>query len=124
LGSSFVSAAGFLFVSAIAALREIRANLELLGKLSGELANQNINFYALDITQERIKEFFAAAKLRSPQLGDYVQRQAREQFGYTPPAVQINFADRPGLAPPKQIITPKGMPDPLLLEADSSTSGY
>jgi hypothetical protein len=37
----------------VAALREIRANLEMLGKLLGELANANINFYAIDITEAR-----------------------------------------------------------------------
>jgi hypothetical protein len=81
-------------IAAIAALREIRANLELQGKLSGELANQNINFYAIDITESRIREFFDAAKLRAPQLGSFVRDQAIEQFGQELPKLQINFVSR------------------------------
>ena len=66
-----------------------------------------INFYAIDITESRIKEFFDAAKFKVPQLSNYVKEQVTEHFGYTPPKVQINFVGRPGLSMGKQFITGK-----------------
>jgi hypothetical protein len=93
-------------IAAIAALREIRANFELQGKLSGEISSQNINFYMMDITESRIEEFIDAAAKRGPQVGQFLRDRALRRFGHTAPNIQINF-----VSPPKR--NPDGT---LLLE--------
>ena len=78
-------------IAAVAALREIRANLELQGKLSGEISSQNINFFNIDLTENRIQEFLDAAALRGPQVGQFVRDQAMKRFGTTLPSIAVHF---------------------------------
>jgi hypothetical protein len=98
-------------IAAIAALREIRANFELQGKLSGEISSQNINFYMMDITESRIEEFVDAVAKRGPQVGQLLRDRALKTFGHAAPNIQINFVPRP-----------KRNPDgTLVLEAQNMT---
>jgi hypothetical protein len=78
-------------IPAVAALREVRACLEQIGKLSGELSLQNINFFNIDLTENRIQEFLDAAALRGPQVGQFVRDQALKRFGQAVPNIQISF---------------------------------
>ena len=97
-------------VAAIAALREIRSNLELQGKLSGEISSQNINFYLMEITESRIQEFLDAAAKRGPQVGQFIRDQVNKRFGCAAPNISVHF-----------VPAPKRNPDgTLLLEASST----
>lgn len=84
-------------IAAVAALREIRVNLEMLGKLSGELSSQNINFFNIDLTENRIREFIDAAAERGPQVGKLLRDEGLKRFGQTTPNIQINFVPPPKL---------------------------
>jgi hypothetical protein len=101
-------------IAAIAALREIRANFELQGKLSGEISSQNINFYMMDITESRIEEFVDAVAKRGPQVGQLLRDRALKTFGHAAPNIQINFVPAPKRNPDGT----RALPDsPPLLEA-------
>jgi hypothetical protein len=93
------------WLSAIAGLREVRCGLELIGKLSGEIASANINFFNIDITQERALEFLLAAEQKGPHLIEYMRRQFGQRFGMPPPATVIEFLSPPGEGAGKTIIT-------------------
>jgi hypothetical protein len=82
-------------IAAVSALREIRANLELMGKLSGELFSANVNFFAMELTKERISDFIEAAASRPPDVGQFVRDQAMKRFGAVAPAISINFVSPP-----------------------------
>lgn len=69
----------------------MRSCVELLGKLSGELSSQNINFFNIDLTENRIEEFLDAAKLRGPQVGDFVREQVVKRFGNPVPNLTVQF---------------------------------
>jgi hypothetical protein len=81
------------WIAATAALREVRCCIELLAKLSGELASANVNFMSIDITHERALEFLIACETRGPQLTDYVTKQVAKRFGFNPPEVHVHFLE-------------------------------
>jgi hypothetical protein len=103
---------GGQLIAAASAPREVRSCIELLGKLSGELSLANVNFFAMELTKERIADFIEAAALRPPDVGQFVRGQAMKWFGAAAPAISINF-----VSPPKR--NPGGT---LMLEAGNSTS--
>jgi hypothetical protein len=82
-------------VPAIGALREIRANLEQLGKLSGELQSQNINFFNVEFTEERIKEMVQAAAARGPHVANYLRDQVQVRIGGRPTTLHVHFVKPP-----------------------------
>jgi hypothetical protein len=84
-------------IAAVAALRELRACIETLGKLSGELSSANINFFAMEINENRIQDFLEAAALRGPLVKQFVRDQVFKRFGAAAPNIQISF-----VAPPKR----------------------
>jgi hypothetical protein len=102
------------WLAATASLREIRSCIELLGKLSGELSSQNINFFAIDLTEDRIREFLDAAKLRGPQVGDFVREQVTKRFGNPTPNLTINFVKPPARegapSPTAAVVTGPSLP--------------
>jgi hypothetical protein len=86
-------------IAAIAALREIRSNLELQGKLSGEISSQNINFYMMDITESRVEEFVDAVAKRGPQVGELLRDRALKRFGQAAPSIHVHFVKPPARNP-------------------------
>lgn len=97
-------------IAAVAALRELRACIETLGKLSGELSSANVNFFAMEINENRIQDFLEAAALRGPQVKQFVRDEVFKRFGAAAPNIQINF-----------VPTPKRNPDGTrVLEAQNS----
>jgi hypothetical protein len=106
-------------IAAIAALREIRANFELQGKLSGEISSQNINFYMMDITESRIEEFVDAVAKRGPQVGQLLRDRALKTFGHAAPNIQINFVPAPKRdGHGNLVLEAKGAASPPLHEAN------
>jgi hypothetical protein len=57
----------------VSALLEVRSCIELLGKLSAEVSSANVNFFAMELTKERIADFIEAAALRPPDVGQFVR---------------------------------------------------
>ena len=84
------------FLSAVSALREVRCCIELIAKLSGEIASSNINFFNIDITQERTLEFLLAAEQKGDHIINYMRKQFGQRFGMPPPATVIEFLSPPG----------------------------
>ena len=82
-------------VPAIAGIREIRANLEQLGKLSGELQAQNINFFNVEFTEDRIKEMVDAVAARGPQVGQFMRDQVQRKLGLKAPTLHVHFVKPP-----------------------------
>jgi hypothetical protein len=82
-------------IAAVSALREIRANIELLGKLSGELSSANVNFFAMELTKDRISDFIEAAALRTPDVGLFLRDQAQQRFGFVLLNFAVNFVKPP-----------------------------
>ena len=105
------------FISAASALRDVRCYIELLGKLSGKISSANINFFNIDITQERALEFLLAAEQRGPHLIEYMRGQFGRRFGLPAPNLTVEFVDPPALTNPQHIaptysVTVTPMPGP------------
>jgi hypothetical protein len=67
----------------------------LMAKLSGELSSANVNFFAMELTEDRIADFIEAAARRGPQVGEFVRDQALKRFGGRPPDIHVHFVDPP-----------------------------
>jgi len=80
-------------VAATGALREIRSCIELMAKLSGELSSANVNFFAMELSEDRIGDFIEAAARRG--VGEFVRDQALKRFGGRPPDIHVHFVDSP-----------------------------
>jgi hypothetical protein len=72
---------GGQLIAAVSALLEVRSCIELLGSLSGEVSSANVNFFAMELTKERIADFIEAAALRPPDVGQFVRDQAMKRLG-------------------------------------------
>jgi hypothetical protein len=81
------------WIAATSALREIRACLELLGKLSGEISPGNINFDNFNfatLTDDQIGAFLDAVAKRGD---DRIRAMVTAKLGSTLPTVHVNFVD-------------------------------
>jgi hypothetical protein len=86
---------GSQLISATAALREIRANIELLAKLSGELSTASINFNVLELTETRVEDLLEAVNRRGPDFVRDFRGRVMSRFGNPVPALVVNFV-KPG----------------------------
>jgi hypothetical protein len=86
---------GSQLISATAALREIRANIELLAKLSGELSTASINFNVIELTDTRVDDLLEAVTRRGPDFVQDFRGRVMNRFGNPVPALVVNFV-KPG----------------------------
>ena len=73
----------------------MRSLVELTAKLSGELSSANVNFFAMEMTKERVVDFIEAAALRPPDVGLLIRDESAKRFGSVIPALTINFVKPP-----------------------------
>jgi hypothetical protein len=71
----------------------------------------DINFFAMELNENRIQDFLDAAAQRGPQVKQFVRDQVFRRFGAAAPNIQINF-----VPPPKR--NPDGT---RVLDAESVT---
>lgn len=89
---------GEQWVAASAALREVRACLELLGKLTGQLSSGiNINFSHGNFSEDQLTAFFDSIR-KKPDTMALFFRLLDERIGHRPPVFNIQF--RKTLSPP------------------------
>ncbi len=78
---------------AIAAMKEIMRGLEMIGRITGEIAPANINFNNFNfahVGEEQIANFWEA--LQKPG-NDRVRALLSARFGHRPPDISVNFVD-------------------------------
>ena len=102
---------GKQWIAASGALREVRACLELLGKLSGQLSSGvNINFFNGQISEEQLTSFLNNLQKR-PEAWKLFQQLVEEKMRHLcPPRVHIHFVESDGQGRPTR-------PTPPMLES-------
>jgi hypothetical protein len=94
---------------AIAAMKEIMHGLEMIGKITGEIAPGSINFNTFNfanVSDDQVIAFLDAVARR----GDArLRAMVQEKLGIPAPVFHVNF---------------RAVPDPLLLEAPANGYGH
>jgi hypothetical protein len=85
------------WISAVAALKEVRACLELLGKLTGEISSSSAtNFNFLNLSEANVTAMLDAVAAKGDLAMAGLRALVHQKLGNAPPVFSVQFMDSDG----------------------------